>query len=179
MNDEIVQEAMVPYVKNALVSAIMKDEIFSVTDDKGTIIFANPKFAEISKYPASELVGQNHRILKSGEQPDELFADMWSTISTGKVWRGEIKNRAKDGSFYWVDAMVFPIFDLDGGIKNYASVRTLINDKKEAEEKLKEHLKELERMNKFAVDRELRMVELKREIKKLEIELEELKKSDK
>lgn len=172
-NNNKIQEELLLLVNNAIINALLEDAIFSVTDEKGNIIFANPRFAEISKYPVEELLGQNHRILKSGDQPQKLFTDMWASISSGKVWRGEIKNKAKDGSFYWVEAIVFPIVGNDGKINSYASVRTVINERKEYEENAKKHLRELEQMNKFIVDRELRMVELKKEIKRLEGELAE------
>ncbi|MBI5077796.1 MAG: PAS domain S-box protein [Candidatus Yonathbacteria bacterium] len=160
-----------PNVYEAIIGALAEDSIFSVTDEKGDIIFVNQKFIEISQYGIDELIGQNHRILKSGHQPQEMFVEMWATISRGKMWRGEIKNRAKDGSYYWVDATVVPILGEDGKIKNYAALRIVINDKKELEEKHKKHIEELEKMNKLTVDRELKMIELKKEIKTLKEEL--------
>ncbi|MFA5997411.1 MAG: PAS domain-containing protein [Candidatus Paceibacterota bacterium] len=158
-------------VYRAIIDALSENAIFSVTDEKGDIVYANQKFVEISKYPLEELLGQNHRILKSGHQPQEIFVELWKTISSGKIWHGEVKNRAKDGTYYWVEATIVPIFGSDGSIKNYAALRTPIDDRKGIEEKEKSHLDELERMNKFVVDRELKMVALKDEIKNLEEEL--------
>lgn len=155
-------------VYRAIIDALAQNAIFSVTDEKGDIVYANQKFVEISKYPLEELLGQNHRILKSGQQPQEVFVDLWKTISSGKIWRGEVKNRAKDGTFYWVEATIVPIFGPDGKIKNYAALRTVIDAKKEIEEKDRQHLAELEKMNKFIIDRELKMVELKQQVKDLE-----------
>ena len=71
--------------------------IVGITDEEGTIIFANKNFCKISKYSADELIGNNHRMIKSEEHTPEFFADMWDTVTAGKVWEGEIKNKAKDG----------------------------------------------------------------------------------
>lgn len=75
--------------------------IVSKTDLKGNITYVNDEFLKWSKYTKEELMGKNHRILKSGEQDDAIFVEMWKTISSGKIFRGEVKNKAKDGSFYW------------------------------------------------------------------------------
>lgn len=168
---QIKQTELSPDVYSAVIEALSENSIFSVTDEKGDIIFVNQKFIEISQYSIDELLGQNHRILKSGLQPQEIFVDMWATISRGKIWRGEIKNRAKDGSYYWVDATIVPIPGPDGKPRNYAALRIIINDKKDIEEKHKKHLEELEKISKLTVDRELKMIELKKEIKTLKEDL--------
>lgn len=121
---------------NALISALDKTALVSMTDSKGHIVYANNKFVEISKYSLDELLGQNHRILKSGHQPDELFDVLWDTISSGKVWRGEIKNKTKDGGYYWVDTSIAPIMGPDNVPERYISVRFLITERKEKEETL-------------------------------------------
>lgn len=121
---------------SALLNSLNSTALVSMTDEKGNIVYANEKFVEISKYSLPELIGQNHRILKSGHQRDTLFADLWQNISSGKIWRGEIKNRAKDGSYYWVDTSIAPVLGKDGKPERYISVRFLITDKKEAEERL-------------------------------------------
>jgi PAS domain S-box-containing protein len=118
------------------------DEIFSdhsivaVTDFEGTIVYANKKFCELSKYTEDELIGQNHRILKSDEHSDEFFTMMWDTISSGIVWEGEIKNRAKDGSFYWLKSTIVPVLDSEKNIQNFVAVRTDITKEKEIQTKL-------------------------------------------
>ncbi|AFS82957.1 PAS domain-containing protein [Candidatus Nitrosopumilus sediminis] len=104
--------------------------IVAITDLEGTIIYANKKFCKLSKYSEEELIGQNHRLIKSDEHSDEFFADMWNTISSGKIWDGEIKNRAKDGSFYWLKTTIIPVFDSDKNIKNYVAIRTDITKEK-------------------------------------------------
>ena len=118
-------------------AALHNAAIVSETDLLGNITFANDLFYQYSKYTHEELIGRNHRILKSGDQPDEIFVDLWKTISRGKVWEGEVKNKAKDGSFYWVVATITPILDLETHrpIK-YVSVRFDITKQKEQEERL-------------------------------------------
>ncbi|MGV7226057.1 MAG: two-component system sensor histidine kinase NtrB [Nitrosopumilus sp.] len=129
------------------------DEIFSdhsivaITDVKGTIVYANKKFCELSKYSESELIGQNHRILKSDEHSDDFFTEMWNTISSGKIWEGEIKNRAKDGSFYWLKSTIIPVHDSENNIQNYVAIRTDITKEKEIQTKLLEMERQLVKQN--------------------------------
>ncbi|MBI5078130.1 MAG: PAS domain S-box protein [Candidatus Yonathbacteria bacterium] len=130
--------------RRAIYDAIENSIIVSITDEKGDIIYANQKFIDISKYSQEELLGQNHRILKSGHQPQEMFVEMWATISSGKIWRGEIKNRAKDGGYYWVDAIIAPVLGSDGKPKKYIATRVVITERKNAEKKLREYLKKIE-----------------------------------
>lgn len=110
----------------AVLSALNKTALLSMTDSKGIITYANDKFSEISGYSHKELIGQNHRILKSGQQPDALFEDLWATISSGHIWRGEIKNRAKDGGYYWVDTSITPVIGERGRPESYIAIRFLI-----------------------------------------------------
>ena len=121
--------------------------IISKTDLQGNITYVNDEFLKWSKYTKEEVIGKNHRILKSGDQDDQIFVDMWKTISSGKIFRGEIKNKAKDGSFYWVDAIVAPVLDDQGKPVEYMAQRFVINEQKEKEEKLNELLKKLNNKN--------------------------------
>lgn len=110
--------------------------LVSVTDTEGDIFYVNDRFMEVSKYSREELIGQNHRILKSGKQPDGIFVGMWKAISSGRVWNGEIINKAKDGTFYWVDTTIIPISNPEGEIDKYLSVRFEITKIKEQQERL-------------------------------------------
>lgn len=112
--------------------------ISSITDPKGIIVHVNKKFCEVSKFSADELIGQDHRIINSGHHPKEFLRNMWRTIAKGNVWHGEIKNKAKDGSFYWVDSVIVPIKDQQGKPVQYLSLRTLISERKVKEEKDRE-----------------------------------------
>jgi PAS domain S-box-containing protein len=124
--------------------AVDANIISSITDTKGTIIHVNHKFVETSKFSASELVGQNHNIVNSGTHAKQFFAELWRTIAGGDVWKGEIKNKAKDGSYYWVDTVIVPIKSDDGMITNYLSLRTLITARKELELENERRLASLE-----------------------------------
>lgn len=135
--------------------AVDVNMISSITDVTGKIVYVNSNFCRISGYTVSELVGQNHRIICSRHHPKEFFRDLWKTIASGKLWHGEILNRAKDGSTYWVDTVIIPIFNEEKAIVNYLSLRMLINDRKQAEEQFRTHTLALEKIA-FMVAHEIR-----------------------
>ena len=116
--------------------ALDQHAIVEITDIKGDIIFANEKFIAISGYSHDELIGQNHRITNSGYHSDEYFKNMYFTITSGKVWHGEICNKAKNGQLYWVDTTIVPFNDENGKPKTYISIRTNITARKQAEKEL-------------------------------------------
>lgn len=116
--------------------AVNEVAIVSITDLQGNIIYANQMFIDISKYSSEELLGKNHRIINSGYHPKEFFSDMWQHIRAGRSWRGQIRNKAKDGCFYWVDTIITPIADRKGRIFQYLSIRNLITEQKENEARL-------------------------------------------
>ena len=117
-------------------SIINNHSMVEVTDIEGNIIFANKKFCDISQYSEQELIGQNHRIIKSGFHTKEFYKDLWSTITSGKTWHGELKNKAKDGSYFWNKQTIMPRFDNKKTICGYISIGTDITTEKELSEKL-------------------------------------------
>jgi len=116
--------------------AINQHAIVSATDENGTIVEVNDKFCAICGYSRRELIGQNHRIVKSGIHPDSLYQGMWRTITSGSVWQGTVCNRKKDGGYYWVEATIVPILDEHGLPWRYISIRTDITEFKQAHEQL-------------------------------------------
>lgn len=104
-----------------------------VTDAEGGIVYANPKFVETTGYGVDEALGQNPRLLKSGETPPDDYRQLWKTITAGKEWRGTFHNRRKDGQLYWERASISPVFDAEGKIANYMAVKEDITEFMEAE----------------------------------------------
>lgn len=125
--------------------ALNKHAIVSIADDNGHIVHANKKFEDISQYSVNELIGKNHNILNSGYHPREFFNNMWKTISSGKIWHGEIKNKRKDGSCYWVDTTIVPLLGEDKKPHEYISVRTDISEVMKSQEDLRELNENLEK----------------------------------
>jgi PAS domain S-box-containing protein len=126
--------------------AIDLNIICSITDTLGNIIYVNRKFCEISQYSEVELLGQNHRIVKSGHHDKKFFKRLWDTITQGKIWQGEVKSKAKDGSFFWQHSVILPVRNDKDDIIQYFSLRFPIDEKIKAEEERKQHMKSLEEM---------------------------------
>lgn len=126
--------------------ATQKTIFCSITDANGVITYANEMFCKTSKYSEEELIGKTHNIVNAGYHSTEYFKEMWDTITSGRPWHGELKNRAKDGTYYWLDSVIVPMKDDNNVITNYFSLRMLITEKKQALEDRTKYISQLEDM---------------------------------
>jgi PAS domain S-box-containing protein len=154
LEDEVTERTALLFAAlretETLLRTVHQHAIVSVTDRSGRIIEVNDGFAQISGYRHDELIGQNHSIINSGAHDKAFWADMWQTIAAGQPWHGEICNRAKDGSLYWVNSMIAPFADLDGKIEKYVAIRTDITAAKLAEQRLRASEAFLDRASRVA-----------------------------
>lgn len=126
-----------------LMYAIDQSATVSITDIKGNIIYVNDRFCQVSKYTKEELIGQNHRIVKSDYHPKEFYAEMWKTIQKGEIWRGEVCNKAKDGTIWWGGATIVPFLNEKGEPYQYLAIRSDITEQKKLEEKLRKSAEQI------------------------------------
>jgi two-component system sensor histidine kinase NreB len=153
INDPMFREDLHHMLKQLTDVKLALDEssIVAVTDHRGTIQYVNDKFCEISQYTRDELLGKDHRIINSGFHSKMFIQSLWQTITSGQVWRGEIKNRAKDGSNYWVNTTIVPFLDNEGIPYQYLAIRNEVTQLKKVEEELQQmmsrvmHIQETER----------------------------------
>lgn len=136
-------------IESMVHSVVDQESIVALTDRRGNIVYANDRFCEISGYSRRELLGQNHRLLKSGMHPPEFYKTLWTTIIGGRVWRGEICNRAKGGNLYWVETTIAPL-RVEGLITHFLALRVDVTARKTAEAELNEKQKREEEERRMA-----------------------------
>lgn len=116
----------------AFESAIDDNIMLSVTDEAGIILYVNKKFCAVTQYREDELLDKNHNLLNAGHHPKSFFADMWNTVTAGNTWKGEIKNKCKNGQYYWADAVIVPTQG-ENNTTEYLCMAVLVTQRKEAE----------------------------------------------
>lgn len=144
--------------------AMDQHSIIGITDTSGTITYVNDKFCKISGYSEDELLGQNHRILNSNREPKSYWKEMYQALESKGIWQDEVKNKSKDGKYYWVDTTIVPFFDSTGKVDSYISIRTDITKYKKVQEELEKYQNNLEKIVK---DRTIELAKVNNKLKLL------------
>ena len=146
---QLAEERLVTSLQSLrrLAGAINEHEILTISDLRGRIIYANDRFCAISKFTRKELLGQDHRLVSSGTHSREFLREMWATIAEGRVWHGEVRDRAKDGTLFWLETTIVPCLDPKGDPFQYVAIRTDITTRKESEAALMESQRVAEQAN--------------------------------
>jgi PAS domain S-box-containing protein len=173
-NHEKALEKSNQEIRSALVDlaeqkfALDQHAIVSITDRDGNLTFVNDKFCAITGYSRDQLLGHNHRIINSNFHDTEFFSNMYQLIHSGAVWHGEVRNLTKGGDVFWLDTTIVPFMGDDEKPQSFIAIRSDITARKHAEQELKKSMHNLERLNRLMSDRELRIIELKREFNELQ-----------
>ncbi len=170
-NPQTLEKLEIELKKNIDFKKVLDESsIVAITDRDGIITYVNDMFCKISKYTREELLGQNHRILKSGFHSPEFYENLWETISSGKTWKGDIKNMAKDGSFYWVKTTIMPFSGNSKKPEYYIAIRTDISSQKRTEEKLRETFRDLQESQQQLIKTKNEQIESLQEIDRAKAE---------
>lgn len=153
--------------------ALDMSSIVAFTDPKGRITHVNDRLCQISQYTAEELIGQDHRLLNSGYHSKGFFSELWGTIKSGNVWRGEVRNRTKDGSIYWVDTTIVPFLDASGEPEQYVAIRNEVTQRKAGQAALESSIRELSAAREHDADRTKDLAVANRELTEAQSQLKE------
>ncbi len=146
LSEEIVVRKKIESQRRKLSSAVEQSpNVIFITDIDGTIEYVNPKFTELMGYSSEEVLGNKPNMIKSGETPPEVYKDLWSTILSGNEWRGELKDRRKNGEVFWASALITPVRNEDGIVTNFVAMHEDITERKNAEKAMRDarHLAEV------------------------------------
>jgi PAS domain S-box-containing protein len=138
-----------------------------ITDNNGTIEYVNPIFSDVTDYAVEEAIGKNPRFLQSGNHPRSFYQDRRDTMLSGKTWQGEFCNRKKNGNEFWESTSISAIKNDDGDRTHFVAVKQDVTERKHMEEEMRQNVEELERFNKLAIGREIKMIQLKEEVNAL------------
>ena len=152
-NDEALERSLKELAD--ITFALDQSTIVAITDQRGIITYVNDQFCRIAKFSRDELLGQDHRIINSGFHPKDFIRDLWTTIASGKVWKGELKNRASDKTIYWVDTTIVPFLNSEGKPYQYVAIRHDITQLKLAEDQIRQQAAELQRAAQLSLIGEL------------------------